>query len=315
MALDPQAKLLLERIEAANAPNYEEVSPEQARIMYDKASEVLKGPNPDMHSIEESSAPGVAGDIPLRIYRPNAKRDLPLLVFYHGGGYVIGSLDSHDIVCRGISLQAECVVIAVDYRLAPEHKYPAAVEDAWSALEWIAQNSDSLGFDAARIAVGGDSAGGNLATVVSLMARDKGLPSLCLQLLIYPGTDLECGYPSHDSFGSDYRLTKSLIGWFMDNYFTPDDNRSHWQASPMNATDHSNVPPAFVLSAGFDPLQDEEFAYSEKLRQAGISVEHSHYEGMIHGFITMPGVLDKANEAISECARQLREAFEQNDTP
>ena len=200
-------------------------------------------------------------------------------------------------------------MVSVDYRLAPENKFPAAVEDAWDAAVWVAENANSLGGNPNNIAIGGDSAGGNLTAVVSLIAKESDGPQFIFQLLIYPCADMSCGFESHQKFGKGYRLTNELNDWFNDHYISKDDDRSHWKASPLNAPDLSDLPSAFVVSAGFDPLQDENKAYAEKLERAGVKIKHSHYENMIHGFLTMPGVLDKAKEAISECAKELKLAF------
>jgi acetyl esterase len=245
------------------------------------------------------------------LYRPGAENNLPLLVYFHGGGYTIGSLQSHDGVCRALCVEAGCIVVSVDYRLAPEHKYPAAVDDAWAATEWLTANAASLGGDANRVAVGGDSAGGNLAAVVCHMAQQADGPAIVFQLLIYPGTEMSCGFPSHETFGKDYRLTRELIAWFYGHYFSSGDDTAHWRASPLNADNFSGLPAAFVVSAGYDPLQDEGEAYAKKLEQAGVPVTHSHYPGMMHGFITMPGAIDQAQAALSECAAQLRAAFQE----
>jgi acetyl esterase len=311
MPLDPQAKALLDAAEQSGAPPFNAYPAAEARAIYDQASELVRGSPPEPFSIEELFVPGVAGDIPTWIYRPDANKNLPLLIYYHGGGYTIGSLKSHDCVCRALCVEANCIVVSVDYRLAPENKYPAAVEDAWSAAKWLAENAESLGADKNRIAIGGDSAGGNLAAVVSLLAKESGGPKFTFQLLIYPGTDMSCSFESHKKFGKGYRLTNELVEWFYDHYFSSDDDINHWQASPLNAEDLSDLPPAFVISAGYDPLQDENRAYAEKLAKAGVAVKHSHYESMMHGFITMPGAIDKAKDAASECAAELRQAFSQ----
>ncbi len=310
MSLDPQAKALLDKLEAAGTPPLNAYSPQESRVVYDKASELARGTPAEPHAIETLSIPGPGGPLRTWLYRPSAEDNLPLLLYFHGGGYTIGSLESHDVVCRALCVEAHCLVAAVDYRLAPEHKYPAAVEDSWAALNWLADQASTLGADPARIAVGGDSAGGNLATVLCLKARDAGAPGLVFQLLIYPGTDMSCDFPSHREFASGYRLTSELIDWFYGHYFSPDDDTSHWQASPLNAPDHENLPPALVLSAGFDPLQDEERAYADKLAAAGVAVDYRHYPSMIHGFITMPGLIDEAGRALSDCAGRLRQAFE-----
>jgi len=312
MPLDPQAKALIDAIEKSGTPPLDTYPPLQARILYDQASELVKGELTEVHAIEKISIPGPELEIPTLLYRPNAESELPILVYFHGGGYVIGSLASHDCVCRAICKEAQCIVISVDYRLAPEHKYPAAIDDAWAATQWVAANAKSVGGDENRIAIGGDSAGGNLAAVVCLRAKTASAPPLLFQLLIYPATEMNCIFPSHEEFGKGYRLTNDLIDWFYTHYFSPQDDLGHWQASPLNADNHCDLPPAFVLSAGFDPLQDENTAYVGKLKKAGVVVKHSHYETMMHGFITMPGVLDKAKAAISECAKELAQAFNSN---
>ncbi|MDD9896437.1 MAG: alpha/beta hydrolase [Gammaproteobacteria bacterium] len=309
MSLDPQAKALLEAVEQSGAPPFNAYSAQEARIVYDQASELVRGDPPKPFSIEEIEIPGSGGSIPAWIYRPSEQPRFPILVYFHGGGYTIGSLKSHDCICRGLCVEAECIVVSVDYRLAPENKYPAAVEDAWDAARWVAANAVALGGDPDKVAIGGDSAGGNLTAVVSLLAKENGSPDFVFQLLVYPGTDMTCSFESHNKFGNGYRLTNELIAWFYAHYFTEGDDITHWKASPLNAEDLSDLPPAFMISAGFDPLQDENRAYAEKLKSAGVSVKHSHYGGMIHGFLTMPGALDKAREGINECAQELRDAF------
>ena len=281
----------------------------EARRVYDRASEQLCGSPPRPAAVEEITIPGPGGNMRALVYRPSNQPRLPGLVYFHGGGYTIGSLQSHDCVCRGLCGEAECIVISVDYRLAPEHKYPAAIDDAWAATQWVAAHADAIGGDPGRIAAGGDSAGGNLTAVVAQQTKKEGSSPLVFQLLIYPGTEMSCSFESHETFGEGYRLTKELIAWFYNHYFAAKDDISHWRASPLNAQDFSGLPPAFVLSAGYDPLQDENKAYVDKLALAGVPVKHSHYEGMIHGFITMPGAIDKAKEAISECALELKKAF------
>jgi len=309
-SLDPQAKALLKQVEQSGAPLYHELDPIEARKLYELASQKLRGDPPLPFKVEEISIPGTDATLAATLYRPNNQQHLPALLFFHGGGFTLGSRKTHDTVCRRLCVDAECLVISVDYRLAPEARFPAAVDDAWAALNWLASNCAQLGIDDTRIAVGGDSAGGNLAAVISLMARDAGGPAIVHQMLVYPCTEMTCSFPSHNTFGNGYRLTNEFIAWFLDHYFGPAADRQQWQASPINAKDFSNLPPAFVLSAGFDPLQDENRAYAQKLREAGVPVQFSHYEGMIHGFITMPGVMDKAIAAAQECARHLRTAFQ-----
>ena len=310
MPLDPQAEALLKSMQESGAPPFNACSPEDARTMYDQGSELVKGDPPEPHSIETLEIPGVQGNITTWVYKPSAKENLPMLVFYHGGGFVIGSLESHDTVCRSLCVEAQCIVVAVEYRLAPENKYPAALEDAWSATEWVADNANLLGGDPARLAIGGDSAGGCLAATVALIAKESGGPKISKQLLIYPCTDMTRRYESHRTFGEGYRLTSDLIEWFYNHYFSEEDDVESWKASPLNSTKLEGLPPTFLISAGFDPLQDEAEAYADKLMRAGVSTKHSHYEGMLHGFITMPGVMDKAKEALTECAQELTLIFQ-----
>jgi len=234
---------------------------------------------------------------------------LPVLVWYHGGGFVIGDLDSHDSACRALANQTECLVVAVDYRLAPEHKFPGAVEDCEAALHWVAAHATELGGDPGRIAVGGDSAGGNLAAVVALLAREKGGPKLCFQLLIYPCVAPEPETPSHHQFAEGYLLTRKTITWFFKQYLRSSKDTLDPRYAPLEEKDLSSLPPSLVIVAGFDPLRDEGVDYAKALIEAGNKVTLSNYEGMIHGFYLMGGMIDKANQAIEESARHLREAF------
>lgn len=310
MSLHKQVQALLAEAAASSAPLLHTVPVDVARKLYDKGTELTRGQPPEPLSVDSLSLPGPASDLTAWLYRPSSQSDLPLLVFFHGGGFTIGSLQSHDVVCRTLCVEANCLVLSVDYRMGPEHRYPAAVEDAWAATRWAAANAARLGADPRRIAVGGDSAGGNLAAVVCLLARDANAPPLVQQLLIYPCTDMSCEFPSHTRFADGYRLTRDLIEWFYQHYFAPDEDILHWRASPLRANDFRGLPPALVMSAGFDPLQDENRAYASKLEAAGVPVHYSHYGDMIHGFITMPGPLDRAREALSECAAVLRVAFD-----
>jgi acetyl esterase len=231
-------------------------------------------------------------------------------VFFHGGGWTIGDLDTHDVVCRQLANGARCAVFSVDYRLAPENPFPAAVDDCMAATAFVSKNSVSLGIDRKRIAVGGDSAGGNLAAVVSILARDAGGPAIAFQLLIYPATDQRGGFPSHERNGKGYLLTRESMDFFRACYLPRREDWSDWRASPLLAKDLSRLPPAFVLTAGFDPLVDEGRAYAERLAREGVKVEYREYEGMVHGFVLMGGVVDRANAAVADCAAALKAAFE-----
>lgn len=230
----------------------------------------------------------------------------PALVFFHGGGWVIGDLESHDVVCRQLADAGALIVIAIDYRLAPEHKFPAAVEDAITATKWIAAHARELGIDAARLSIGGDSAGGNLAAVTALAARDGAGPAIAGQLLIYPATDFAMTHGSHSEPETSVLLTHSVIRWFRDHYLNGSADIHDWRASPARATMLAGLPPAYVLTAGADPLRDEGDEYAARLKQAGVSVTTRHVPGQFHGFFTMGKLLQQANVAVSEIGAWLK---------
>ena len=309
--LHPQARALLDLIEARGVPPTHTLSPADARALYlDRRA--LAQPAPQaVTSVADLQADGPHGAIPLRLYKPlpMATGALPLLVYFHGGGWTMGDLDTHDTLCRELANRAGCAVLAVDYRMGPEHRFPAAVDDCIAATRWAHTQAGALGVDATRMAVGGDSAGGNLAAVVAIAARDAGDLPLVYQLLIYPATDMRATAPSHTSNGQGYLLTSDTIRYFHDHYI---DDRAHdldWRASPLLHTDLSKLPPALVLTAGFDPLRDEGAAYAEALTAAGNRATYVCFERQIHGFITMGRVLDEANTAVALCATELRRAF------
>ncbi len=311
MSLDPQARALLDAAKASGAPEMWELTPDQARAEYLRRTERVRA-DVDIYRVEDRQIPGPVHPIKVRIYTPQASQEhasLPVLVWYHGGGFVIGDLDSHDSACRALANQTECLVVAVDYRLAPEHKFPGAVEDCESALHWVAAHASELGGDPGRIAVGGDSAGGNLAAVVALLAREKGGPKLCFQLLIYPCVAPEPETPSHHQFAEGYLLTRKTITWFFKQYLRSSKDTLDPRYAPLEEKDLSSLPPSLVIVAGFDPLRDEGVDYAKALIDAGNKVTLSNYEGMIHGFYLMGGMIDKANQAIEESARHLKEAF------
>ncbi|RYZ00448.1 MAG: alpha/beta hydrolase [Comamonadaceae bacterium] len=248
----------------------------------------------------------------MRLYRPagsQAADMLPVLVYYHGGGWVIGDLDTHDVLCRALCNAAGCAVVAVDYRLAPEHRFPAAFDDALAATRWVRQEAASLGLDAARLAIGGDSAGGNLAAGVAIAARDAGDLPIAFQLLIYPATDQRRGHTSHSTNGQGYLLETDTMNYFHDHYIPDKAHDLDWRASPLLHEDLSKLPPALVLTAGFDPLRDEGLAYANALNAAGNAASYVCFERQIHGFITMGRVLDEANTAVGLCAAELRRAL------
>ncbi len=307
--LDPQAKAVLERVARANLPAYPQLGAAGARQLYRETRGALAAPPRELASVEDLHAPGASGDLRVRVYRPPDAGPLPGLVYFHGGGWTIGDLDTHDVVCRELALHGRCAVVSVDYRLAPEHKFPAAVDDAVAATRWVAREAGGLGIDARRIAVGGDSAGGNLAAVVALVARDEGGPPLAMQTLIYPATDMAADTPSHLRYAAGHLLTRDAILWFRGNYLRDAADEADWRASPLKAADLSRLPPAYVITAGFDPLVDEGRAYAERLQAAGVPVTYECFEGMIHGFVTMGGVIAAAHHALARCAQGLRLAF------
>jgi acetyl esterase len=311
--LHPQARALLDLIEEKGVPPTHTLTPAQARAIYRDRRSFTQPAPPGVESVRDLAAPGPGGPIPLRLYRPLGSQTeamLPVLVYYHGGGWTIGDLDTHDTLCRELANGAGCAVVAVDYRMGPEHRFPAAVDDAVAALRWVHANARELKLDGDRIAVGGDSAGGNLAAVVAIAARDTGGPPLAFQLLIYPATDMRRIAPSHESNGQGYLLTRDTIAYFRGHYVNDDRDDLDWRASPLLAPDLARLPPAFVLTAGYDPLRDEGLQYAQRLTEAGTPSSLVCFERMIHGFILMGRVLEEANTAVQLCAAQLRQALQ-----
>ncbi|QQX82834.1 alpha/beta hydrolase [Cupriavidus necator] len=307
MALDPKAKYILDLMAAAGNPPLHQRTPEQARATL--AIQPLAGEPEPVASVEDCTVPAGDAALPVRIYRPEATGPLPALVYYHGGGWVIGSLDTVDVPCRRLANRAGCVVVSVDYRLAPEHKFPTAAEDAYAAARWVTANAGALGVDPARVAVGGDSAGANLAAVVALMSRDRGHFRLCHQTLLYPVTHHAFDTASYRDNGEGYFLTRDGMAWFWDHYLADAQDGRHPYASPLLAPDHAGLPPALVITAEFDPLRDEGEAYGRRLAAAGVPVEVTRYDGMIHGFCWMPGALTQGGQALDQAADALRRAF------
>lgn len=306
MPLDPDAERYLERLAALGAPPVTELEPAEVRLAAEATAADLFGPTDAVGAVIDQALPG---PVRIRVYRPaGGARGLPALVYFHGGGWVAGSLDTHDGVCRALCARTPCAVVSVDYRLAPEHRFPAAVEDAWAATAWVAEHAGSIGGDASRIAVGGDSAGGTLAAVVALRARDHGL-ALGLQLLVYPATDHDLETPSYREFASGYGLTRDGMRWYWGHYLGPDGDGSRPEASPLRADDLTGVAPACVLTVEFDPLRDEGEAYAERLRAAGVPVERRRAAGLIHGAYRMPGAIPRAGELLDASVAALRAAF------
>ena len=310
--LHPHARALLDLMVERNVPPTHTLTPAQARQMYLERRSYTQPNAKDLAEVRDLQVPagsGPHGAIPLRLYKPSVAEVLPVLVYYHGGGWVIGDLDTHDVLCRELAHLSGCAVVAVDYRMGPEYRFPAAVDDCFAATRWVRQNAQTLGLDADRMAVGGDSAGGNLAAVVSLLSRDAGDLPIRYQLLIYPATDMRQLTASIQSNGQGYMLTKDTMDYFQGHYIDDKTAFSDWRASPLLAASHANLPPALVLTAGFDPLRDEGIAYAQKMTEAGSHSTHISFERQIHGFITMGRVNAESNVAVRMCASELRAAL------
>ncbi|MDM0067616.1 alpha/beta hydrolase [Variovorax sp. J31P207] len=310
--LHPQAQAFIDLLVQRGVPPTHTLTPAEARKFY-RERRALTQPDPaEVAQVRELQADGPHGPIPLRLYRPlgsAASALLPVLVYYHGGGWTIGDLDTHDTLCRALCNGSGCAVVAVDYRMGPEHRFPAAVDDVLAATRWVRREAAALGVDAARLAVGGDSAGGNLAAVVAIAARDAGDLPVAYQLLIYPATDMRRVHPSHTTNGQGYVLTSDTIGYFHDHYIADAAQDLDWRASPLLREDLAGLPPALVLTAGYDPLRDEGLDYARALTAAGNRASYVCFERQIHGFITMGRLLDEANTAVALCAAELRRAL------
>ncbi|MDQ1403090.1 MAG: acetyl esterase [Actinomycetota bacterium] len=309
MADDPAVLGFLTAINANAGPPAEEVGVEQARQGW-AAYLSLAGSGPELPSVTDIAIPGPAGDIPARAYRPTADADgLPVVAFFHGGGWVLGSVDSHDSLCRQLALASGCLVVSVEYRRPPEAPFPAAADDALAAVEWLAAHADEIGGDGTRLAVAGDSAGGNLSAVTTLRAREAGGPSIAFQLLIYPAVDAAMSYPSMRENGEGKLLTAATMTWFWDIYLGPDADRSDPRVSPIAASDLAGLPPALVITAELDPLRDEGEAYAMRLEQAGVPVKVSRYDGQIHAFFGMGSLFPAGATVVDEAGIALREAL------
>jgi acetyl esterase len=306
--LTPAMRDVLSRMARAARPSLHTLTPEQARAAYEAGAGVLEIPKPALARVEDFSVPVQGGQkIAARLYAPSAEK-LPVLLYFHGGGFTIGSIASHDVLCRQLSHLAGCAVVSVDYRLAPEYKFPTAANDAWDALQWLAAHAQSLGLDVLRLAVGGDSAGGTLAAMCAVMARDAGLP-LALQLLIYPGCAAHQDTPSHQKFAQGFVLEEAHITWFFNLYVRSPADRDDWRFAPLNTPDVDNVAPAWVGLAECDPLVDEGVMYADKLRAAGVPVDLEIYRGVTHEFIKMGRIIPEARQAHLDAAKALRQAF------
>jgi acetyl esterase len=308
MPIDPQAQAFLDQLNALGQQPLSAMPVAEARRAMDILASMRVEPAA-VRSAVDRRIPGPAGEIPVRIYTPSAPAPLPLLVYFHGGGWVLGGLDTHDSTCRELASGAGCVVVSVDYRLAPEHKFPAAAEDCYAATQWAAAHAAELGADAKRLAVGGDSAGGNLAAVVAQMARDRGGPALVFQLLIYPVISATFDTASYRDNAEGYLLTAGDMRWFWNHYLgTPADGANPY-AAPLCAPTLAGLSPALVITAEFDPLRDEGELYAHRLEEAGVPARLTRYDGMIHGFFGMGHMMDKAKAAVQEACANLRLVF------
>ena len=310
MPLDPEIEIVLGLVEKAGYPEFCELTPEQARALFEQTAPILDADWEDVHRVEDRTIATPDGDVALRIYKPSDDQGaLPVVLFYYGGGFVIGSIESYDKICRVLANRSGSVVVSVDYRLAPEHPFPAAVEDAVAALDWVVENADQFGGDVGRIAVAGDSAGGNLAAVAAQAGRDKGINLVC-QALIYPAVGGAPETASHQEFADGYLLTKRNIDWFYGHYLPDGDDPRDPRFAPLLAADLKNLAPSLIIVAGYDPLRDEGIEYARKLMAAGNEVTLSNYAGMIHGFFSLSGAVGDGRRAIGQVANTLQHVFQ-----
>ncbi len=310
--LHPQARAFLDLLVERKVVPTHLLPVEDARAAYRDRRSLTQPEAPEVAEVRDLSAEGPHGAIPLRLYRSlgsDGARALPALVYFHGGGWVIGDLDTHDTLCRELANLSGCAVVAVDYRMAPEHRFPAAVDDVLAATRWVREQAALLRIDPERMAVGGDSAGGNLAAVVAIAARDAGDLPLAFQLLIYPITDARCAHPSYARNGQGYGLTSDSMRYFHDHYIVDRLHDLDWRASPLLREQLAGLPPALVLTAGYDPLHDEGLDYARALTAAGVQATYACFERQIHGFVLMGRLLDEAHAAVSLCAAELRRAL------
>ncbi|MDM0118992.1 alpha/beta hydrolase [Variovorax arabinosiphilus] len=306
--LTPKMASVVERMARAGHPPFHELTAAEAKASYEKGAGVLEVPKPALARVEDFHIAARDGfGLPARLYAPSADV-LPVLVFFHGGGFTVGSIATHDTLCRVLASRSGCAVVSIDYRLAPEYKFPTASDDAWDAVQFVAREAASLGLDGSRVALGGDSAGGTLAAVCAVMARDAGIP-VALQVLFYPGTTAHQDTPSHERFACGPLLDEPLISWFFGQYVRTPADRNDWRFAPLNADDVEGVAPAWIGLAEADPLIDEGVAYADKLRAAGVPVDLEIYRGVIHEFIKMGRAIPEALQAHADAARAMKEAL------
>ena len=317
MVVDPELQRVLDILKQAGRPSYDTLTPEQARALYRQSCAAFQPPRPDVAECRDVSVPGPGGAVPVRLYRGLGTPDgpLPALIYFHGGGWTIGDLETHDYVCRALANKASCRVAAVDYRLAPEHKFPAGVEDCIAATRFMAERAAEFGIAPRRIAVGGDSAGGNLAAVMAHLARDGALPPLCFQLLIYPSVDQSLEQASYDRVTEGFVLTTTAVRWFQAQYFADERDKRDWRAAPLHAPEFRGLAPAFVLTVEHDPLCDEGQEYARVLAANGVRVSRFHANDQMHGCLTMSGAMRAAAAMLDICAAVLRVAFGPENAP
>jgi acetyl esterase len=309
--LDPDVRAYLDQLDSIGLPPIDRMTVAEARQSVEAGADLLFGSKDAVAEVRDLAIPGSAGPIPIRIYSNGPAARGGVLVYFHGGGWVFGSINTHDGVCRALARRTQCTVVSVEYRLAPEHRFPAAIEDAWDSVEWTFEHQVDLGMQKPCIAVGGDSSGGNLAAVAALRARDVGLP-LYFQLLVYPVADCHSDTASYHEFANGYGFTRNEMQWFLDHYLNSPADRENPTASPLLSRDLSGVAPALVITCEYDVLRDEAEAYADRLRAAGVPVRCSRYDGLIHGFYRMGAVFRRSQLALDESASALRTAFDSN---
>lgn len=318
MAIDPQVQIILDaaaKAEAEGRVQVHEVRPQDARQLYLDSRGAVSPEPQEVAFVADIYVDGTAGLIPVRYYRPTGTTEVDVLsvvIYFHGGGWVVGDLDTHDGVCRQLSNEGRFSVLSVDYRLAPEAKFPAAVDDCFAVVNWALKGANGLKINPERVAVSGDSAGGTLSIICAKMALDLGTP-VVFQALIYPATDMHRTTQSHKDFGSGHLLTTQAQDWYHEQYLSSETDKDDWRASPILIDDLSRMPPAYIMTAGYDPLVDEGKAYADRLTAAGVPVIYKCHEGMIHAFITMGKVIDETNIAIAEIAIHIKDAFDSLD--
>jgi acetyl esterase len=310
MPLDPLVRSLLEKLSPPGAPGLHEIPLEMGRqAMEDLMCKGLPNGAEPVADVTDRTIPGPAGDVPIRIYTPEGKGPFPVVLYFHGGGWVMCSIKTHDGTCRALAHHSGCIVVAVDFRLAPEHKYPAPLEDCYAAAQWVSENAASFGGDPSKIAVAGDSSGGNMAAGLTLMARDRGGPKIGFQVLVYPSTSSLGDTASLEAYGEGYMMPRGTFFWAWTQYVRNDADRRDPYAAPRHAEDLRGLPPALVITAEFDPLRDEGEAYGERLKQADVPTEVKRFDGMIHGFFTMSGTIPQGKDAVKAAAQAIRKAF------